>query len=454
MHVPHARSCPVVVVHVTGICLNLTSYPCAECSGLDSTAISQTPCRQVACGQKLRGYDGTGAEAVAPSQPVGLDTSNPFLAEPGAQASGVRVARNSCSISVGNLREALRPDQPFLQVAAGGLAVFTTHFRCAAPALVDTAELGICTSTFALSIFLSTPVPLDPVTTTGESRLPRRSHTGLISVLCALQTGSPSAWQGMRTASAAREPKAEPESALYGPEGPKSWYGVPQIVSWSPRVAIYDNFLTDEECDHLLGLAEPLFEPAMLVSASQGGIHVRSPKRTSYGAFFDRGEDSVLVNIDARIAHVTRYPAGALPPPPLCALRHCSALPAPRPFAALLIRSALSLSIFQAKLPLKSTPASRMGSATTPNTLLQSRAARHRSEPLLWGTLDRPSRCILHRDVHTQAPIAQSPADQLQPRRIDRCSQQARTCRERGTLAGDAVHARGTVHRARGLLQQ
>jgi hypothetical protein len=46
-------------------------------------------------------------------------------------------------------------------------------------------------------------------------------------------------------------------------------------------------------------------------SASQGGIHIKSPKRTSYGAFFDRAEDPVLANIDKRIAYVTRYPEGA-----------------------------------------------------------------------------------------------------------------------------------------------
>ena len=73
---------------------------------------------------------------------------------------------------------------------------------------------------------------------------------------------------------------------------------------------VYDNFLTEEECDYLLKLATPKMEPAMLVN-SELQKHKKSKSRTSHGAFFDSFGDPVLAMITNRIGHVARIPPGA-----------------------------------------------------------------------------------------------------------------------------------------------
>ena len=102
--------------------------------------------------------------------------------------------------------------------------------------------------------------------------------------------------------------KDAPSHVVQIGSGAASWKGAPQIVSWSPLVMVFDNFLSDEECDHILKKADPLMEPAMLID--KANQHFRSKDRTSRGAFFDRGEDELITASDNRIAHATQVPAG------------------------------------------------------------------------------------------------------------------------------------------------
>lgn len=53
--------------------------------------------------------------------------------------------------------------------------------------------------------------------------------------------------------------------------------GAPEIefLSWSPRSWLYHNFLTDEECDHIVKLARDGGSQRSSVSSSS-----RSPRRT------------------------------------------------------------------------------------------------------------------------------------------------------------------------------
>jgi hypothetical protein len=74
---------------------------------------------------------------------------------------------------------------------------------------------------------------------------------------------------------------------------------------------VYDNFLSEEECEELLRLSTPLMEPAMLVNGKVN-MHIRSKARTSYGAFFDSFETPLLAMITHRIAHVVKVPPGLL----------------------------------------------------------------------------------------------------------------------------------------------
>ena len=92
--------------------------------------------------------------------------------------------------------------------------------------------------------------------------------------------------------------------------GNASWTGAPRILAWYPLVIAYDSFLSDAECDHVLRLAQPAMEPAMLINRDTHK-HRKSPSRTSHGAFFDDADDPLLATLSQRIAHAVQLPASA-----------------------------------------------------------------------------------------------------------------------------------------------
>jgi len=107
--------------------------------------------------------------------------------------------------------------------------------------------------------------------------------------------------------------------------GNATWSGTPRIVSWHPMAVVYDNFLTEEECDYILKLSKPRMEPAMLVNSKEQK-HQRSKSRTSHGAFLDSFEDDVLSMITNRIAHVAKVPPGEFTDADGCLCRECDSL--------------------------------------------------------------------------------------------------------------------------------
>lgn len=58
----------------------------------------------------------------------------------------------------------------------------------------------------------------------------------------------------------------------------------PEILSWSPRIVLYHNFLSEEECDSIVALAKPKLEGSTVVDVSSGK-GVKSTVRTSSGMF-------------------------------------------------------------------------------------------------------------------------------------------------------------------------
>lgn len=78
-------------------------------------------------------------------------------------------------------------------------------------------------------------------------------------------------------------------------------------LSWRPRAFIYRNFLTDEECDHLIVLAKDKLEKSM-VADNESGKSVESEVRTSSGMFLSKAQDEVVAAIEARIAAWTFLP--------------------------------------------------------------------------------------------------------------------------------------------------
>ncbi|CAA7399694.1 unnamed protein product [Spirodela intermedia] len=80
-----------------------------------------------------------------------------------------------------------------------------------------------------------------------------------------------------------------------------------EVISWEPRAFVYHNFLSKEECEHLINLAKPYMQKSTVVDSSTGKS-TDSRVRTSSGMFLRRGQDKVIQAIEKRIADFTFIP--------------------------------------------------------------------------------------------------------------------------------------------------
>ena len=115
------------------------------------------------------------------------------------------------------------------------------------------------------------------------------------------------------------DPEAEALSKAWGPE--ETFVVLPRLeslrgdgdvpwieqISWSPRAQVYHNFLTPEECDHLVEMARPRMSVASVVDKKTGASKP-SDVRTSTGHFIRRAEDAVVRRIEERIAAFAMVP--------------------------------------------------------------------------------------------------------------------------------------------------
>mmetsp|Transcript_36975 Transcript_36975/g.104366 ORF Transcript_36975/g.104366 Transcript_36975/m.104366 type:complete len:302 (-) Transcript_36975:159-1064(-) len=100
----------------------------------------------------------------------------------------------------------------------------------------------------------------------------------------------------------------KPEYTTESFSNPLGWHGKVITVSEAgPRAFLYKNFLTPEECDHLIDKALPKLEPATVVDNDSGDSY-SSPVRTSSNTFFTVAEDDVIARIEKRIASITHIP--------------------------------------------------------------------------------------------------------------------------------------------------
>ena len=74
-----------------------------------------------------------------------------------------------------------------------------------------------------------------------------------------------------------------------------------------PRVVIFGNLLTGQECDDLMREAEPILERSQVVDPKDGGSQV-DEGRTSDGMFFQRGSTPLVDRIERRIAALVNWP--------------------------------------------------------------------------------------------------------------------------------------------------
>lgn len=74
-----------------------------------------------------------------------------------------------------------------------------------------------------------------------------------------------------------------------------------------PRVVVFGNLLSDEECESLIELSQPKLARSQTVDNQTGGEEVNSA-RTSDGMFFSRAEHPVVERVEKRLAELVKWP--------------------------------------------------------------------------------------------------------------------------------------------------
>jgi prolyl 4-hydroxylase len=110
--------------------------------------------------------------------------------------------------------------------------------------------------------------------------------------------------QGLPPSVAVPEPKLE-ESPLYLDAGDRQ-VCVLQVM-YNPRVVVFGDLLSEEECDQLIDFARPRLARSLTVATKTGGEEVNAD-RTSNGMFFQRAENDLVRRIEQRIARLVNWP--------------------------------------------------------------------------------------------------------------------------------------------------
>jgi prolyl 4-hydroxylase len=79
------------------------------------------------------------------------------------------------------------------------------------------------------------------------------------------------------------------------------------MVLNAPRVVLFGNVLSAEECDQLVEASRTKLQRSTVVNADTGAYDVH-PHRTSSGTHFERGENELIRRIESRIAELIDYP--------------------------------------------------------------------------------------------------------------------------------------------------
>ena len=74
-----------------------------------------------------------------------------------------------------------------------------------------------------------------------------------------------------------------------------------------PRVIVFGNLMSDEECELLMAAARVRLARSLTVETRTGG-EMLNIDRTSDGMFFERGENSIVARIEQRAAALLRWP--------------------------------------------------------------------------------------------------------------------------------------------------
>jgi prolyl 4-hydroxylase len=74
-----------------------------------------------------------------------------------------------------------------------------------------------------------------------------------------------------------------------------------------PRIVVFGNLLSPEECDTLIADAAPRMARSLTVATKTGGEEINDD-RTSDGMFFQRGQSPLIQRIEERIARLLNWP--------------------------------------------------------------------------------------------------------------------------------------------------
>jgi len=110
--------------------------------------------------------------------------------------------------------------------------------------------------------------------------------------------------EGLPKAVPVPDPKLD-DSPLYVDAGDRN-VCVLQVMS-NPRVIVFGGLLSDQECEQMIELARPRLARSLTVQTKTGGEELNAD-RTSHGMFFARGENELIVRIEARIAKLVNWP--------------------------------------------------------------------------------------------------------------------------------------------------
>ena len=80
-----------------------------------------------------------------------------------------------------------------------------------------------------------------------------------------------------------------------------------QMAMQHPRVVVFGNLLSAQECDDLIALARPRMARSLTVDTKTGG-EMQNQDRTSRGMFFQRGETPLVARLEERIAKLLHWP--------------------------------------------------------------------------------------------------------------------------------------------------
>lgn len=82
-----------------------------------------------------------------------------------------------------------------------------------------------------------------------------------------------------------------------------------QVLMWTrwPRVVVFGQFMSAEECDGLIDLARSRMSQSTTVDSWSGGSELNAV-RNSDGTYFELGENTLVTRIENRIAELLRWP--------------------------------------------------------------------------------------------------------------------------------------------------